>query len=99
MNEKDSERLLEIIESAKIKYLREDNDEAFKACNNILESVQNVINLRETRKEAWEDKDTVVTLAGDKHYFRCPCGCNVFKKSLVGDNYKCNSCKSVYEGE
>lgn len=31
--------------------------------------------------------------------FRCDCGCNVFKKSVEGQAYKCNACEAIYQGE
>jgi hypothetical protein len=43
------------------------------------------------------NKDTIVHLP-DKKMFYCECRCNVFRKSLEGIYYKCNSCGNIYEG-
>lgn len=37
----------------------------------------------------------------DGKFFRCECGCNVFRqllRRLPRFMYKCNSCRAVYEG-
>ncbi len=45
----------------------------------------------------YSDKDAMVSIGGKS--FHCRCGCNVFKHNISLDQYKCNGCGTVYQGE
>lgn len=44
-----------------------------------------------------------ITVVGEKRFYRCECGCNVFAKIEPIDPdwilYRCNSCRSNFEGQ
>ena len=45
-----------------------------------------------------DGKDIMVKIDGK--FFRCHCGCNVFRKlKSNASKYVCNSCEEVYTGE
>lgn len=50
-------------------------------------------------------RDTILEVAkkkpGSEKYFRCPCGCNVFRQlaPAAPRMYRCNACRTIYAGD
>ena len=52
---------------------------------------------RQVSKKEWKDIDSTVKLTGHQNFFKCHCGCNVFRNSKCERYYKCNSCGAIYD--
>ncbi len=79
----------------KIEKLEKQNKALTKLCSILLD----ILEIDDLDEET-EDGDCFIKFPDQSKYFRCECGCNIFRH-LKKDKtkYKCNSCEELYQSE
>lgn len=74
----------------------------FQVAQAVYKEAEKAFEEPDEEEDGWEEldgKDIMIYENGrDKPSYRCPCGCNVFRK-LKNGKFKCNSCSGTFEGE